>query len=74
MDDATAEAHTSITHGGDFKANRLQFGISFTSPIFQRFIDNRLTAIPGVLLYFDDILVVGLTDKDLELKIKSKKR
>uniref|UniRef100_A0A1Y1LT42 RNA-directed DNA polymerase n=3 Tax=Photinus pyralis TaxID=7054 RepID=A0A1Y1LT42_PHOPY len=66
-----AEAQTIITHKGAFKCNRLQFGISVAPQIFQKFIDNRLSGISGVLPYYDDILLVGSSEIDLDSKVRA---
>ena len=70
VDKDTAEAQTIITHKGAFRCNRLQFGVSVAPQRFQRFIDLRLAGIEGVLPYYDDILVVGRSEEDLEKKLR----
>ncbi|XP_031357014.1 uncharacterized protein K02A2.6-like isoform X2 [Photinus pyralis] len=71
VDREAAEAQTIITHKGVFKCNRLQFGISVAPQIFQKFMDMRLAGISGVLPYYDDILVVGSSDDDLDTKVRT---
>lgn len=71
VDRETAEAQTIITHKGAFKCNRLQFGISVAPQIFQKFIDTRLSGISGVLPYYDDILIVGSSEVDLDSKVRA---
>uniref|UniRef100_A0A6P7HBK4 Uncharacterized protein K02A2.6-like n=1 Tax=Diabrotica virgifera virgifera TaxID=50390 RepID=A0A6P7HBK4_DIAVI len=66
-----AEAQTIITYKGAFKCNRLQFGISVAPQIFQKFIDTRLTGISGVLPYYNDILIAGTSEIDLDSKVRS---
>ncbi|XP_050500953.1 uncharacterized protein K02A2.6-like [Diabrotica virgifera virgifera] len=66
-----AETQTIITHKGAFKYNRLQFGISVAPQIFQKLIDTRLTGISGVLPYYDDILIVGRSEIDLDSKVRA---
>ncbi|XP_031330866.1 uncharacterized protein K02A2.6-like [Photinus pyralis] len=65
VDDEAAEAQTIITHKGAFRVKRLQFGISNAPQIFQQLIDQRLQGIPGVMPYFDDILVVAKDEAQL---------
>ncbi|XP_063919419.1 uncharacterized protein K02A2.6-like [Zophobas morio] len=67
----TAEAQTLITHKGAFRVKRLQFGINIAPHIFQRFIDLRLAGIPGVLPYFDDILVVASSMENLKMRLRA---
>lgn len=71
VDREGAEAQTIITHKGAFKCNRLQFGISVAPQIFQKFIDTRLSGISGVLPYYDDILIVGTAELDLDAKVRA---
>ena len=47
------------THKGLFQYTRLPFGISSAPGIFQKEMDNLLVAIPGVIVYLNDILVTG---------------
>ena len=43
---------------------RLPFGISSAPGIFQRVIESVLQGIDGVVIYLDDILITGPTEKD----------
>ncbi|XP_060518103.1 uncharacterized protein K02A2.6-like [Cylas formicarius] len=70
VDQEAADAQTIITHKGPFRSKRLQFGVSVAPQIFQRFMDMRLTGIPGVLPYYDDILIVGHSETDLDRKVR----
>ncbi|XP_060542399.1 uncharacterized protein K02A2.6-like [Pantherophis guttatus] len=54
-----AEAQTIVTHRGAFKCNRLQFGVSAAPGIFQSMMERLLQGVPGVVPYFDDVLVSG---------------
>ena len=47
-----------------FEYNRLPFGIAFAPGIFQRVINSLLQGIPGVIAYFEDILVTGAYDTE----------
>lgn len=55
---------TINTPKGLFRYNRLVFGIASAPAIFQRAIETILQRIPGVIVYQDDILVTGNTDKE----------
>ncbi|KRY52595.1 Transposon Tf2-9 polyprotein [Trichinella britovi] len=63
----TADAQTIITHRGAFRVKRLQFGASAAPGIFQGVIDQLTKGIPGVLPYFDDILIAA---KDVSMLAK----
>ncbi|GBN99198.1 Retrovirus-related Pol polyprotein from transposon opus [Araneus ventricosus] len=65
VDDASAEAQTIVTHRGAFKVNRLQFGVNVAPGLSQNFIEDLLKGIPGVLPYFDDVLIFAATEEQL---------
>ncbi|GBN30968.1 Transposon Ty3-G Gag-Pol polyprotein [Araneus ventricosus] len=65
VDDASAEARTIVTHRGAFKVNRLQFGVNVAPSLFQNFTEDLLKRIPGVLPYFDDVLIFAATEEQL---------
>lgn len=65
VDEESAAAQTIVTHRGAFKCTRLQFGVSTAPGIFQRFIETLLRGIPGVIPYFDDVLIKGSTRLEL---------
>ena len=44
--------------------NRLLFGIASAPGIFQRVMDSLLQGIPGVVVYLNDILVTGPSDRE----------
>lgn len=44
------------------KVNRLMYGIALGPTIWQREIENILQGIPGVAIFFDDIVITGETD------------
>lgn len=52
---------TITTSFGRYRYLRLPYGISSAPEIFQRFINDTLEGIQGVIAYFDDILVFGQT-------------
>uniref|UniRef100_A0A5S6QLZ6 Reverse transcriptase domain-containing protein n=1 Tax=Trichuris muris TaxID=70415 RepID=A0A5S6QLZ6_TRIMR len=69
VDAASAEAQALVMHKGLFRVKRLQFGVSTAPGIFQHFMDTRLASIPGVLPYFDDILIVAESEEELANKL-----
>ena len=52
------------THKGLFRYTRLPYGIASAPGIFQRVMEGLLGGIPGVVVYLDDILVVGETEAE----------
>ncbi|XP_026567937.1 uncharacterized protein K02A2.6-like [Pseudonaja textilis] len=52
-----ADLQTIVTHRGAFRCRRLQFGVSVAPGIFQSLMERILQGLPGVVPYFDDILV-----------------
>ena len=52
------------THQGLFQYNRLPFGVSSAPGIFQRTMETRLQAIPGVVVYLDDILITEKNEQE----------
>ncbi|XP_026578597.1 uncharacterized protein K02A2.6-like, partial [Pseudonaja textilis] len=52
-----AELQTIVTYRGAFRCKRLQFGVSVAPGIFQSLMERILQGLPGVVPYFDDILV-----------------
>lgn len=49
---------------GLFQFTRLPFGVVSAPALFQREMDNLLSELPHVAVYFDDILVMGSNDED----------
>ncbi|KRX54109.1 Uncharacterized protein T09_7795, partial [Trichinella sp. T9] len=69
VDKKTADAQTIITHRGAFRVKRLQFGVSAAPGIFQGVIDQLTKGIPGVLPYFDDILIAAKDESILAKRL-----
>ncbi|KYO45108.1 hypothetical protein Y1Q_0007401 [Alligator mississippiensis] len=69
-DDKAAEAQTIITHWGASRVRGLQFGISVAPGIFQRFMEKMLAGITGVVPYFDNVLIMGLSREKLTERLR----
>ena len=64
LDEESKKYTTINTLKGLFQYQRLPFGISSAPAIFQRTIDSLLQNLPGVIAYFDDLLVTGNSRED----------
>ncbi|XP_060542427.1 uncharacterized protein K02A2.6-like [Pantherophis guttatus] len=70
VDGATAEAQTIVTHRGAFKCTRLQFGVSVAPGLFQSTMERLLQGIPGVVPYFDDVLITADNEHQLRERLR----
>ncbi|KYO40426.1 hypothetical protein Y1Q_0013241 [Alligator mississippiensis] len=70
VDDKAAEAQTIITHWGAFCVKHLQFEISVAPGIFQWLMEEMPAGIPGVVPYFDDALIMGLSREKLTKRFR----
>lgn len=61
VDALSSEIQTITTHIGTFKIHRLSFGIKTAPAEFNRIIVQILRSLKGVVSYFDDIVVFGVT-------------
>jgi hypothetical protein len=52
------------TYRGLFQYNRLPFGVASAPGIFQRAVELLLSGMSCVVVYIDDILVPGKTEKE----------
>uniref|UniRef100_A0A803JUZ6 Gypsy retrotransposon integrase-like protein 1 n=1 Tax=Xenopus tropicalis TaxID=8364 RepID=A0A803JUZ6_XENTR len=71
VDDAAADAQTIITHKGAFKATRLQFGVCIAPGVFQKLMDDLLSSLPGVVPYFDDVLIGADSVESLTERVRA---
>ncbi|XP_058051873.1 uncharacterized protein K02A2.6-like, partial [Ahaetulla prasina] len=69
VDNETAEAQTIVTHRGVFKCARLQFGVSVAPGLFQNLMEQLLQGLPGVVPYFDDVLISSTDWGELRVKL-----
>ncbi|KAL3194431.1 hypothetical protein MRX96_016221 [Rhipicephalus microplus] len=66
----SAAAQTIVTHRGAFRVRRLQFGVSVAPGIFQNLMETLLRGIPGVIPYFDDVLIPGASGQELLSRLR----
>ena len=64
LDDESKQYTTINTHKGLFQYTGLPYGIPSAPGIFQQNMENLLQNIPYVIVWVDDILVSGASDKD----------
>ncbi|KAK9743586.1 Reverse transcriptase (RNA-dependent DNA polymerase) [Popillia japonica] len=65
VDDATAVMQAISTHKGVYKVNRLMFGVKVAPSAWQRFMDQILQDLDGVVCFFDDMAIQGKTPGEL---------
>ncbi|XP_058044030.1 uncharacterized protein K02A2.6-like [Ahaetulla prasina] len=73
VDEATAMAQAIVTHRGAFKCNRLQFGVSIAPGLFQGLMERLLHGNPGVVPYFDDVLISARDRSELIERLRAHK-
>ena len=59
LEEQSQELTTINTHKGLFRYHRLPFGIASAPAIFQRIMEGLLKDMSGVVVYLDDILIMG---------------
>ena len=64
LDEESHEYVMINTHRGPYRYNRLPFGVSSASGIFQQVMESILRGLPGVVVYLDDILITAPTDEE----------
>jgi hypothetical protein len=65
MDEASADIQTLSTHKGQFRVNRLMFGVKVAPGIWQRIMDKVLSGLEGTQCFFDDIIIQGKSEEGL---------
>ena len=63
LDKASRLLTTFVTPYGRYCFNRLPFGISSASKVFQRTMSHMLEGLDGVICHMDDILIHGPTQE-----------
>ncbi|XP_058038083.1 uncharacterized protein K02A2.6-like [Ahaetulla prasina] len=71
VDDVTAMAQAIVTHRGAFRCNRLQFGVSIAPGLFQGLMEQLLQGLPGVVPYFDDVLISAIDRSELVERLRA---
>ena len=64
LDEASQDIVTITTQKGLYRYKRLPFGVSSSSAIWQRFIDQVIVDLPMTCSIMDDVLVSGETDQE----------
>ena len=70
VSEQVALAQTIVTHRGAFKVKRLQFGILCAPGYFQALMEKLLFGIPGIFIYFDDIVIATKTREEFEVTLE----
>lgn len=70
MDEESAMLQALSTHKGTFRVNRLMFGVKVAPNLWQKFMDRTLQDIQGVKCFFDDIIIQGATEKQLQERLE----
>ncbi|XP_062710595.1 uncharacterized protein K02A2.6-like [Aedes albopictus] len=55
---------TFVTKNGLYRFKRLMFGISCAPEIFQKTMENILAGLEGIIVYLDDVVLFGATEKE----------
>ncbi|KAK9685680.1 Reverse transcriptase (RNA-dependent DNA polymerase) [Popillia japonica] len=58
------------THKGVYKVNRLMFGVKVAPSAWQRFMDQILQDLDGVVCFFDDMAIQGKTPGELLSRLR----
>ncbi|XP_031336101.1 uncharacterized protein K02A2.6-like [Photinus pyralis] len=70
VDEETSMLQAISTQKGVYKVKRLMFGVKTASNAWQRFMDQTLQDLDGVVCFFDDIAIQGGTPEELLTKLR----
>lgn len=70
LDDESADLCTFNSPFGRYRFNRVPFGISSAPELFQRKSYEIFGDIPGVEIYFDDLIIGGVDEKSHDIALK----
>ena len=70
LSDPASYVCTMATPKGRYRFLRLPFGLKSAPEVYLQVMSDLFGDIPGVIVYFDDILVVGETIAELESNLR----
>ncbi|XP_058453152.1 uncharacterized protein K02A2.6-like [Malaya genurostris] len=69
ISEASRGITTFITKYGLFRYKRLMFGVSCAPELFQKVMDTIVAGLDGVMVYLDDVVVVGKTQTEHDQRL-----
>lgn len=70
LHESSRDITTFITHKGLFRYKRLMFGISSSTEIFQRIMEELLSPCSNALNYIEDVIIFGNTEREHDKAVK----
>ncbi|XP_043862583.1 uncharacterized protein LOC122756552 [Drosophila santomea] len=70
LDESSRKITTFITPRRLFRYKRLMFGVNSAPEIFQRLLEQMLSAVPNAMNFIDDIIIFGATDLEIDSAVK----
>ncbi|XP_065188286.1 uncharacterized protein K02A2.6-like [Sycon ciliatum] len=70
LSEASQKYCVIATHRGLYAFNRLPFGVASAPAIWQQTMDQILQGIPGVVCFYDDILITGATPAEHDERLR----
>eukprot|EP00061_Rhincodon_typus_P009421 g32919.t1 len=64
LNEASQKYATINIHKGLYQYTRLPFGVSSACAIFQQTMENIFQGLPQIIIYLDDVLITGSTNKE----------
>lgn len=59
-----------VTHEGLFRFTRVCIGLASAAPAFQKLMDCILKGTQGTIVYLDDVLIFGATNKEHDVRLR----